>query len=58
MNLGCQALVRKIEARGLTMRSSRIASLRRPHGRKSLPCGQLRAAIRLNLSVSFLTHER
>jgi len=28
-----------------------IASLRRPHGRKSLPCGQLRAAIRLNLSV-------
>src|SRR5690606_1209093 len=27
------------------------ASLRRPHGRRSLPCGQLRAAIRLNLSV-------
>src|SRR5690606_22102928 len=28
-----------------------IASLRRQHGRKSLPCCQLRAAIRLNLSV-------
>src|SRR5690606_16395922 len=28
-----------------------IASLRQPHGRKSLPCARLRAAIRLNLSV-------
>src|SRR5690606_17770763 len=28
-----------------------ISSLRRQHGRKSLPCWQLRAAIRLNLSV-------
>src|SRR5690606_39383985 len=28
-----------------------IGSLRRQHGRKSLPCRQLRAAIRLNLSV-------
>src|SRR5690606_3093925 len=28
-----------------------IASLRRQHGRKSLPCCQLRAAIRLNLDV-------
>src|SRR3546814_16102529 len=33
-----------------------IASLRRPHGRKSLPCGQLRAAIRLNLSVRGYDH--
>src|SRR5690606_28324550 len=28
-----------------------IASLRQPHGRESLPCARLRAAIRLNLSV-------
>src|SRR3546814_833697 len=28
-----------------------MASLRQPHGRKSLPCARLRAAIRLNLGV-------
>src|SRR3546814_8098675 len=28
-----------------------MSSLRRQHGRKSLPCCQLRAAIRLNLGV-------
>src|SRR5690606_7716945 len=41
----------RISKRNLTMRSSRNCIATPSTWRKSLPCGQLRAAIRLNLSV-------